>query len=66
MFDLKACLNNEIQLIAYFHHVSITLRAVVSPGRTLRYDGRKNTASNRLMEHARPRCLRQNEAFRIN
>lgn len=32
-----------------------TLTAVVSPGpRTLRYEGRKTTASNRLRFHARP------------
>ena len=34
-----------------------TLRAVVSPGRTLRFDGKETTASKRLLsiEHARPR-----------
>jgi len=35
----------------------VTLRAVVSPGRTLRLDGKETTASNRLfaIEHACPR-----------
>ena len=35
----------------------VTPRAVVSPGRTLRFDGKETTASNRLfaIEHARPR-----------
>ena len=37
-----------------------TLRAVVSPGRTLRFDGKETTASNHLLncfsiEYARPR-----------
>ena len=31
-----------------------TLRAVVSPGWTLCYEGRETTASNRLLLHARP------------
>ena len=30
---------------------TITLRAVVSPGRTLRFDGKETTASNRLLFH---------------
>ena len=36
---------------------SLTLRAVFSPGRTLRFDGKETTASNRLLsiEHARSR-----------
>ena len=40
---------------ASFQHFTSTigtaLRAVVSPGRTLRYEGRETTASNRLLFH---------------
>ena len=32
-------------------HINATLRAVVSPGRTLRFDGKETTASNRLLFH---------------
>ena len=32
-------------------HINATLRAVVSPGRTLRFDGKETTASNRLLYH---------------
>ena len=34
-----------------FFRVNGTLRAVFSPGRTLRFDGKETTASNRLLFH---------------
>ena len=37
--------------IALKYKVKHTLRAVVSPGRTLRFDGKETTASNRLLFH---------------